>query len=160
MLDFGWHAVLPVAVSSRCQRSLPLSASRQTTCSRSSRGPDAAVMKSFLPKTTGEATLRPGRSAFHFTFSVGPKVVGRPFSAETPAPPGPGNGGQWAAGTPGTRSAVGRESRMLRRGRVRSGFDGSGRCGRGLLLGGDPLDRRGPAGRVAHPGHEVPDLGV
>src|SRR5262245_65931651 len=115
-------------------------------------------MKSFLPKITGEATLRPGRSVFHFTFSVGLKMVGRPFSRETPAPSGPRNCGQLAAATPATRSAVASESRMLMRGRVRSGFDGTGRCRRGLLLGCDHLDWGGPAGRVAHAGHEVPDL--
>src|SRR4051794_11910183 len=104
MLDFGWQAVYPVAASSRCQRTLPVSAFRQRVCSRSNFGPVAAVMNTFLPQTTGEATLRPGSSAFHLTFSVGPQEVGRPVSSDTPEAFGPRNCGQPAAAAIPTKS--------------------------------------------------------
>src|SRR3954454_12096648 len=94
MLDFGWQAVLPVAVNCRCQSTLPVSASRQRACSRFILGPDAAEMNTFLPNTIGDATLRPGRSTFQRTFSDGPQTVGRPVSSDTPEPAGPRNWGQ------------------------------------------------------------------
>src|SRR5262249_39223387 len=75
-------------------RTLPVSVSRQRACNRSNRGPDADVTNTFLPTTIGDETLRPGRSAFHLTFSLSLQVVGRPVSSETPDAFGPRNCGQ------------------------------------------------------------------
>src|SRR5262245_26260845 len=111
MLDFGWHAVLPVAVSCRCQRTLPVSASRHRACNRSNRGPEAELMNSFLPTTIGDDTLRPGKSTFHLTLVLSFQVVGRPVSSETPVPPGPRNCGQ----SPAVARAADRRMAAMRR---------------------------------------------
>src|SRR5215213_9303094 len=170
MLDFGWHAVYPVAASWRCQRTLPVSASRQSVWRRSNLGPVAAVMNTFLPQTTGEATLRPGRSAFHLTFSVGPQLVGSPVSSDTPDPFGPRNCVQPAAAArPDARRQVARVMRRFMRERVPKANPtrqrgnvpslarrASGRVG---LPGQRYFERHGPAGRVGQPELEHPDLG-
>ena len=122
MLDFGWQAVLPVAANWRCQRTLPVSASRQRACRRSIFGPDAAEMNTFWPTTIGEATLRPGRSTFQRTFSFGPQVVGSPVSSDTPDPPGPRNWGQSPAPA---RPAVSRSAANAKRTVMGSGPVGS-----------------------------------
>src|SRR5262245_31260017 len=160
MLDFGWQAVFPVAVSWRCQSFLPVSASRQTTCSRSNRGPDAAVMNSLLPNTTGEATLRPGRSTFHLTFSVGLKFVGSPLTSATPAPSVPRNWGQLARPAPVAIRRAAIVSLKFMECRIRSGSGNEGgMTAVDSLARRHHFDRKGPAGGVADAELELPHLG-
>src|SRR5262249_23501858 len=49
----------------------------------------AVVRKIRSPQTIGEEWHRPGIAVFHFTFSVGLHLVGRPVSGETPWLSGP-----------------------------------------------------------------------
>ena len=79
----GLWIVLPVAQSCRCQRTLPDTASKASTCSRSCLGPLAAVTTTRPATTIGPAGPRPGSDAFQATCSSGPKRSGRSFSSPT-----------------------------------------------------------------------------
>src|ERR671912_3022021 len=56
----------------------------------------AAVMKTFVPHTTGDDQPTPGTSATHSTFSVLDHETGRLGLSEIGLESGPRNRGQWA----------------------------------------------------------------
>src|SRR5687768_5824598 len=59
----------------------------------------AAVMKTFVPHTTGDDQPTPGTSATHSTFSVLDQVTGRLGLSETGFESGPRKRGQLAVGS-------------------------------------------------------------